>query len=94
MARVALADRFAKVRQAAARRITVVDGLGGSLGQLFDRDRRRGNVRIAETEIDHVAALPPKLALQLVDSREDVRGKIVYPPELHRYHLEDYDHAR
>ena len=86
VARVALADRLTQVRQAPARRVAVVDGLGGGLSELFDRDRRRGDVRIAEAEIDHVAALPPKLALQLVDRREDVRGEIVYSPELHRSH--------
>ena len=33
----------------------------------------RGDVRIAEAEVDHVAPVAPQLALQLVDRREDVR---------------------
>ena len=84
LARVALADGLAEVRQAAARGVAVVDGLGRGLGELLDRDRGRGDVRIAEAEVDHVAALAPQLALQLVDGREDVRGEIVNSPELHR----------
>jgi hypothetical protein len=72
----------------------VIHGLGRSLSELFDRNRRRGNVGIAETEIDHVATLPPKLALQLVHSREDVRGEIVNSTELQRnHHQGEYDHA-
>ena len=82
LARVPLADRLAQVRQPAARRVAVVDGLGGGLGELLDRDRGRGDVGVAEAEIDHVATLAPKLALQLVDGREDVRGEIVNSPKL------------
>ena len=83
MALVALADGLAEVRQAAARRVAVVHRLGGRLGELLDRDRRRGDVGIAEAEVDHVAPVAPQLAFQLIDSREDVRGKIVDSPELH-----------
>ena len=84
VARVALADGLAQVRQAAARRVAVVDGLGGGLGELLDRDRRRGDVGVAEAEVDHVAAVAPQLAFELVDRREDVRGEIVDSSELHR----------
>ena len=69
-------------------------GFGGGLGELLDRDRGRGDVRVAEAEIDHVATLAPQLALQLVDGREDVGGEIVYSPELQgSHHQGEYDHA-
>ena len=72
----------------------MIDRLGSSLGELFDRNRRRGNVGIAETEIDHVATLPPKLTLQLVDGRENVRGEIVNSTKLQgSHHQGEYDHA-
>ena len=86
--------RLTQVRQPTAGRVPVIDGLGSSLGELLDRDRRRGDVGIAEAEIDHVATLPPKLALQLVDGREDVRGEIVNSTKLQgSHHQGEYDHA-
>jgi hypothetical protein len=65
----------------------MVDGLGRRLGQLLDRDRGRGYVRVTEAEIDHVAPVAPELSLQLIDSREHVGGKIVNSPELQVAHL-------
>ena len=75
--------RLAQVRQPAARRVAVVHRLGRGLGELLDRDRGRGDVGVAEAEVDHVAALAPQLALQLVDRREDVGREIVDSPKLH-----------
>ena len=72
----------------------MVDRLGRGLGELLDRDRRRGDVRVAEAEVDHVAALPPELAFQLVDRRKDVRGEIVNSTKLQgSHHQGEYDHA-
>ena len=75
------ADLLAQARQAAARRVAMVRRLRGGLAELLDRRRRRGDVRIAEAEVDHVATLAPKLSLQLVDSRKDIRREIVDPSE-------------
>ena len=61
----------------------MVRGLERGLAQLLDGDLRRGDVGIAEAEVDHVAALAPQLPLQLVDGREDVRRQLVDPVKLH-----------
>ena len=58
-------------------------GLVAASASFSTATARRGNVRVAEAEVDHVAALAPKLALQLVDRRKDVGRKIVDSPELH-----------
>ena len=55
----------------------MVRRLQRGLAQLLDGDLGRRDVRVAEPEVDHVAALAPQLALQLVDCREDVRGQVV-----------------
>ena len=91
---VALADRLAEVGQPAARRVAVVHRLGGGLRELLDGDVGRGDVGVAEAEVDHVATLAPELALQLVDRREDVGREIVDSPELHRRRREEYARAR
>ncbi len=80
---VALADGLTQVRQPAAGRVAVVDGFGGGLGELVDGDRRRGNVGVAEAEVDHVVAVAPQLAFELVDGRKDVGREIVDASELH-----------
>ena len=54
------------------------------LGKLVHRNRRRGDVGVAETKVDHVAPFTAQLALELVDGREHVRGKLVNPPEVHQ----------
>jgi hypothetical protein len=61
----------------------VVDRPHRGLGELVDRDLWRGDVGVAEPEVDHVAPVAPKLALQLVDGREDVGRKVVDAPEFH-----------
>ena len=53
------------------------------LGELLHDERRRRDVRVAEAEVDHVASLGAKAALQRVDRREDVRRKLVDAAELH-----------
>ena len=53
------------------------------LGKLVHRNRRRGDVGVAETKVDHVAPFTAQLALELVDGREHVRGELVNAPEVH-----------
>ncbi len=94
LARIPLADGLTQVRQPAAGGVPVIHRLGRSLGELVDRDLRRRDIGIAETEIDHVATLSPKLTLQLVDGRENVRGEIVNSTKLQgSHHQGEYDHA-
>ncbi len=64
----------------------MVDRLGGGLGELLDRDRRGGDVGVAESEVDHVVPVAPQLTLELVDGREDVGREIVDASELHGAH--------
>jgi hypothetical protein len=52
------------------------------LGELLDGDRRRGQVGVAEAEVDHVLARAPQLLLQLVRDREQVGRERVDPAEL------------
>ena len=54
------------------------------LAELLDGDLRRGDVGVAEAEIDHVRPCPPCLDLQPVDDREDVRRQVGDAAELHR----------
>ncbi len=57
-----------------------------SVDQLFDRDTGRGNIGVAEPEVDDVVARAATLDLQGVDGREDVRRQITDSSELHRGH--------
>ena len=61
----------------------MVRRLRGGLGELGDDVGMRRDVRVAETEVDHVATLRPQATLQLVHRREHVRRKLVDAPELH-----------
>ena len=54
------------------------------LGELLDDGSRRRDVRVAEAEVDDVAALAPQPPLQLVDGGEDVRRQVADAAELHR----------
>ena len=80
---VVLGNGDAQLRDAPARGVAMVGRLRGGLLELLDGDSRRGDVRVAEPEVDHVEPLTPKLALQLVDAREDVRRQVVDPTKLH-----------
>src|SRR5262245_37689271 len=62
----------------------MVRGLGRRLGELLHDGRRRRDIRVAESEVDDVAALAPQAALQLVDGRENVRRQVSDAAELHR----------
>src|SRR5581483_3571732 len=81
--RVPLADGQPQLPDAAARRVAVVRALEGGLAQLLDGEVRRGDVGVAEAEVDHVSAFPPQLSLQLVDGREDVGRQGVDATKLH-----------
>ena len=81
---VQVADRAAQLRDAATRRVAVVVRLRGRLDQLLDDRRRRGEVGVAEAEVDHVLARAPQLQLQLLGHREDVRRERRDAAKLHR----------
>ena len=51
---IPIGDRFAKLRHAGAIRITVIDGLAGAFHELFDNDRRRRNIRVADSQVDQI----------------------------------------
>ena len=76
-------DGLAQLGQAPRHRVAVVAADAGGLGQLLDRDLRRGDVRVAEAQVDHVHAGSPRLHLQVVDDREDVGREVGDPTELH-----------
>ena len=80
-------DRPAQRGQPPARRVAVVAGVAGRLAELVHRDVRRGQVGVAEAEVDDVGAVVAELDLQIVDDREDVGGKAVDATELHRMKL-------
>ena len=61
----------------------MVAGVVRRLGQLLDRDVGRGQVGVAEAEVDDVGAGSPRLDLQPVDDGEDVRRQVRDPAELH-----------
>ena len=71
--RVQIADRLAQLGDPAARGVPVVARLRGSLRELRDGQLRRGDVRVAEPQVDHVLACPPELELQPLDLGEGVR---------------------
>jgi hypothetical protein len=71
--RVQAADRPPQVGNSPAGRVAVVARARRGLAQLLDRDRGRGQVRVAEPEVDHVLAGAAQLELQVIDRREDVR---------------------
>ena len=68
----------------AARRIAVVARIVNGLSKLVHSHVRRGDVRIAETEVYDVYAGTARLQFQLVDLRKDVRGQALNPSKLHR----------
>jgi hypothetical protein len=80
---VARRDRLAQLRDAAAGGVPVVARVAGRLGELVDRDDRRRDVGVPEAEVDDVAPGPPRLRLQRVDDREDVRRQTRDAAELH-----------
>ena len=83
---VEVADRAAQLRDAATGRVAVVARVRGRLGQLLDRRRRRGEVGVAEPEVDHVLPGTAQLQLQLLGHREDVRRERRDTAKLHRPH--------
>jgi hypothetical protein len=61
----------------------VVARVPDGLPELLDRDLRRGQVRIAEAQIDDVLAGAPQLELQPVDDGEHVRRQCPDPAQIH-----------
>ena len=63
----------------------MVAGVVGCLGELLDCEIRRGEIRVAEAEVDDVVAGATKLERQVADHREDVRRQVVDAAKLHRH---------
>ena len=59
----------------------------GGLGQLVHRDVGRGQVGVAEAEVDDVPAGSPRHRLEVVDGGEHIGRQPVDPAELHRASL-------
>ena len=76
-------DGLAHLRDAARERVAMVAGQSRRLGELLHRDLGRGDVWIAEAEIDDVDTAAPSVDLQLVDQLEDVGREVGDAPELH-----------
>lgn len=70
--RVALGDRGAEVRDSTAGRVAVVARHRGRFLELRDSDARRGNVWVAEPQIDDVLVRAAELELEPFDLRERV----------------------
>ena len=82
-ARIQRGDGLAHPRDAARERVAVVARQPRRLGELLHRDLRRGDVGIAEAEVDDVHAAAARVDLQLVDQLEDVRREVGDAAELH-----------
>src|SRR5450756_404569 len=72
--RVQSRDRLAQLRDSARGGVPVVAGVVRGFRELLDGGVGRRDVRVAETEVDHVPTGPARLELEPVDDREDVRG--------------------
>ena len=83
-AQIQRGDGLAHLRNAARERVAVVARQPRRLGQLLDRDLRRGDVGVAEAEVDDVDAPAPRVDLELVDQLEDVGREVRDAAELHR----------
>ena len=83
---IQIADRFAELRQAAARGVAMVARQERCLAQLLDGDLRRRHVRVPEAEVDHVLAGTAELELEALDLGEGVRRECVDAPKLHGGH--------
>ena len=55
----------------------------GRFRQLLDRELGRGQIGVAEAEVDDVLAGPAQLEREVADRREDVRRQAVDAAELH-----------
>jgi hypothetical protein len=92
--RVELGNGLPQPRYPAAGGVAVVGRLGRRLGELLDDCGRRGNVRVAEPEVDDVPPFAPQPPLELVHCREDVRGQVADPAELHARSIEAAESGR
>ena len=84
LALVEVGDGAAQLGDAARGGVAVVARVAGGLGELAHRHVGRGEVGVAEAEVDHVAPGSPCRRLQVVDGGEDVGRQPVDPAELHR----------
>ena len=82
-AQVQVGDGPAQLRDAPAGRVPVVARLAGRLGQLLHDQVGRGDVRVAEPEVDDVVAGSAEVLLDGVDDREDVGRHALDATELH-----------
>ena len=87
LALVEVGDGAAQLGDPPRRRVAVVARVVGGLGQLAHRHVGRGQVGVAEAEVDHVPAGSPRRRLEVVDRGEDVGRQPVDPAELHRSSL-------
>ncbi len=71
---VAVGDREAQVRNAAAGAVAVVLRIVRGFGELLDGDVGARQVGVAEAEVDDVASVRARVGLQPVDLCEDVRA--------------------
>ncbi|CAB4836982.1 unannotated protein [freshwater metagenome] len=74
---------LAELGDTLARRVSVVASVVRSLGELLDRDVGRGQIGVAEPEVDHVATGSPGFELQRIDNGEYVGRQRVDATELH-----------
>ena len=87
LAPVEVRDGAAQLGDAPGGRVAVVARVVGGLGQLADGHVGRGQVGVAEAEVDDVPAGSPRRRLEVVDGGEDVGRQPVDPAELHRRSL-------
>jgi hypothetical protein len=92
LAGVEVGHGLPQLGDAPAGAVAVVAGVPGRLGQLVDGHLRRGQVGVAEGQVDHVGAGPAGLLLQPVDDAERVRRQVVDAPELHGSRLRQASH--
>ena len=75
-------DGLAQPGDPPGRRVAVVARVPGRLTELVDDVLGRALIRIPHAQVDDVLTLGPRLALQVVDDREDIGGQPLDPVEL------------
>ena len=61
----------------------MVARIANRLGELLDGDVGRGDIGVAEGEVDHVLAAAARVHLESIDVRHHVRRQTGDAPELH-----------
>src|SRR5439155_22014709 len=80
---VEIGDGQAQLGDADTRRVSVVARVTSGLSQLFHHARGRGEVGVAEAQVDHVGPGPPQLLLGLVDLGKGVRRQVGDATKVH-----------